>query len=73
MILRDRDGYFWEFNKEWQCWFSSERDELEGLSDCPDGDDEGLMFIISEFGPVECMTPVSRISLNDGTIEYLQL
>lgn len=72
MILRDCDGYYWDFDIGY--WCSALREELEG-ADCPLGYDDGLMFILSNYGPVEVMRPIARLSLNKGgtTIEYLQL
>lgn len=72
MILNDRDGYYWDYAIGY--WCSALREEIEG-AECPPGFDEGLMFILANYGPVEIMRPISRISLNeDGTtIEYRQL
>lgn len=71
MILRDRDGYFWEFDDEWDLWVSSERDELVGLW-CPDGFWPGFEFVVSTFGPCKVLTITSQCTWNEETnsVEY---
>lgn len=72
MILRDRDGYFWEFNDEYDIWISSERDELVGLCDCPDGFWKGFDFVVSAFGPCEVLKVIHQCTWNEETnsVEY---
>lgn len=78
-LLRDRDGFYWEFNKYGEdrrapvdgFWISEERAEINGI-EVPDGYDEGLTELLKRYGPADVMQAVSRCfwSYHTERIEY---